>query len=55
MGILTGKTAIALFKDKHELKEKPYWGNHFWSREYCVMTVGMDEEKIRAICKISGK
>jgi putative transposase len=29
------------------LKKKPYWGNHFWSRGYCVDTIGLDEEKIR--------
>ena len=32
MGILKGKTAIALFKGIPGLKKKPYWGNHFWSR-----------------------
>lgn len=47
MGILKGKTAIALFKREQKLKKKPYWGNHFWSRGYCVTTLGMDEEKIR--------
>jgi len=46
MGILKGKTAISIFKEKSELKTKPYWGNHFWSRGYCVTTIGMDEEKI---------
>ena len=29
------------------LRSKPYWGNHFWSKGYCVNTVGMDEEIIR--------
>jgi len=47
MGILKGKTAIAVFKQMQVLKKKPYWGNHFWSRGYCVTTVGIDEEKIR--------
>ncbi|MGB9687197.1 MAG: IS200/IS605 family transposase [Rectinema subterraneum] len=51
MGILKGKTAIALFKGKRKLKKKPYWGNHFWSRGYCVTTRGMDEEKIRRYVK----
>jgi putative transposase len=51
MGILKGKTAIALFKGKPGLKKKPYWGNHFWSRGYCVTTIGMDEEKIRRYVK----
>ena len=47
MGVLKGKTAIKLFKRFPALKERPYWGNRFWSRGYCVSTVGMDEEKIR--------
>jgi len=28
------------------LKERPYWGNHFWADGYCVDTVGLDEEMI---------
>ena len=51
MGILKGKTAIKLFKSYPALKSKPYWGNHFWSRGYCVSTVGLDENKIRLYVK----
>jgi putative transposase len=51
MGILKGKTAIAVFQQAKNLRTKPYWGNHFWSRGYCVTTVGMDEEKIRRYVK----
>ncbi len=47
MGIIKGKSAIHLFKTKRQLKEKPYWGNHFWARGYFVTTVGVDEELIR--------
>jgi putative transposase len=47
MGILKGKTAISIFKGNRELKTGKYWGNHFWSRGYCVTTVGLDEDKIR--------
>ena len=47
MGILKGKTAIGIFKHFPNLRRKPYWGNHFWSRGYCVSTIGLDEEKIR--------
>ena len=47
MGILKGKTAIGIFKTYKNLKRKPYWGNHFWSRGYCVTTIGLDEEKVR--------
>ena len=51
MGILKGKTAIAVFQQHKRLRTKPYWGNHFWSRGYCVTTVGIDEEKIRRYVK----
>ncbi len=51
MGILKMKTAISLFKNYPVLKKKPYWSNHFWSRGYCVSTVGLDEEKIRRYVK----
>ncbi len=47
MGIIKGKSAIHLFKMRKRLKEKPYWGNHFWARGYFVTTVGVDEELIR--------
>jgi putative transposase len=51
MGVLKGKTAIGLFKSYKNLRKKPYWGNHFWSRGYCVTTLGLDEEKIRRYVK----
>ena len=51
MGILKGKLAIRLFKTYPNLKKKPYWGNHFWSRGYFVSTVGLDEEMIRRYVK----
>ena len=47
MGILKGKTAIKIFKSYPQLKKKPYWGNHFWARGYCVDTIGLDEDKIK--------
>lgn len=47
MGTLKGKLAIKLFKSYPKLKQKPYWGNHFWSRGYFVTTVGIDEDIIR--------
>ena len=51
MGIVKGKTAISIFAKEKKLRTKPYWGNHFWSRGYCVTTVGMDEKKIRQYVK----
>ena len=47
MGFLKGKLAIKLFKSYSQLKHKPYWGNHFWSRGYFVNTVGLNEDMIR--------
>jgi len=51
MEMLKGKTAIKLFKSFPVLKKKPYWGNHFWSRGYCVSSMGLDENKIRKYVK----
>ncbi|MCL4164031.1 UNVERIFIED_CONTAM: hypothetical protein GTU68_027705 [Idotea baltica] len=45
MGYLKGKVAIRVF-EKYKTIGKQYWGRHFWSRGYCVSTVGLDEEKI---------
>ncbi len=46
MGIIKGRTAIRVFNKFRKLKKKPYWGNHFWARGYCVDTVGLDADKI---------
>ena len=51
MGMLKGKTAIKLFKSFPALRKKPYWGNHFWSRGYCVSSIDLDETKIRKYVK----
>lgn len=51
LGTLKGKLAIKIFKSYPKLKQKPYWGNHFWSRGYFVTTVGVDEEMIRHYVK----
>ncbi len=51
MGVLKGKTAIKIFKSYPQLKTKPYWGNHFWSRGYCADTIGLDEDKIKKYVK----
>lgn len=47
MGTVKGRTAIRVFKKFPYLKQRPYWGNHFWANGYCVDTVGLDEEMIR--------
>ena len=51
VGIVKGRTAIRIFNHFKRLKEKKYWGNHFWTRGYCVDTVGLDEEMIRKYIK----
>ena len=51
VGVLKGRTAIRIFNKFRHLKRKPYWGNHFWAKGYCVDTVGLDEEKIRKYVK----
>jgi len=50
-GIVKGRTAIRVFNKHRNLKDKPYWGNHFWTKGYCVDTVGLDSEMIRKYVK----
>ena len=51
IGIIKGRTAIRVLNKFRHLKQKPYWGNHFWARGYCVDTVGLDSEMIRKYVK----
>jgi putative transposase len=51
MGTVKGRTAIRVFKKFPYLKQKPYWGNHFWAPGYCVDTVGLDADMIRKYVK----
>jgi putative transposase len=46
MGRVKGQTAMKVFRQFRELRKKPYWGNHFWAKGYCVDTVGLDAEMI---------
>jgi len=55
MGALKGKTALRLFTKFPYLKQRPYWGNHFWSKGYCVDTVGLDAEMVRKYVKYQDK
>jgi putative transposase len=50
-GIVKGRTAIRVFNRFRKLKEKPYWGNHFWARGYCVDTIGLDSEMVKKYVK----
>ena len=51
VGTVKGRTAIRILNKHRKLKQKPYWGNHFWTRGYCVDTVGLDAEMIRKYVK----
>jgi len=55
LGTVKGKTALQIFKQFPYLKMKPYWGNHFWAKGYCVDTVGVDAEMIRKYVKYQEK
>ncbi len=55
MGTVKGRTAIQIFRQFSYLKVKPYWGNHFWAKGYCVDTVGVDSEMIRQYVKYQEK
>ena len=47
VGEMKGRSAMRLFQKFPYLRQRPYYGNHFWADGYCVDTVGLDEEKIR--------
>ena len=51
VGTIKGRSAIRVFNKFKKLKDKPYWGNKFWSRGYCVDTVGLDVDMIRKYVK----
>jgi putative transposase len=55
MGTVKGKSALRLFTRFPYLKQKPYWGNHFWAKGYCVDTVGVDADMIRKYVKYQEK
>ena len=47
VGFLKGKSAIRINRDLGRVKGSLY-GRAFWSRGYCVSTVGLDEAMIKA-------
>ena len=53
VGTVKGKAAIMIFKNYPRLKIKPYWGNHFWAKGYCVDTVGLGSRNNSQIRDIS--
>jgi len=55
VGVLKGCSAIRLFNKFPHLRKKPFWGNHFWAKGYCVDTVGVDAEMVRKYVKYQQK
>jgi len=51
VGMIKGRSAIRVFNKFKKLKDKPYWGNKFWSRGYCVDSVGLDADMIQQYVK----
>lgn len=47
VGFLKGKSAIRIHRT-YLGRRKGFTGMHFWARGYCVSTVGLDEQVIRA-------
>jgi putative transposase len=45
IGFLKGKSAVRVHREF--LKKRRVTGLHFWAVDYCVSTVGLDEETIR--------
>jgi putative transposase len=45
IGFIKGKSAVRIHREV--LGNRRVTGLHFWSRGYCVSTVGLDEETIR--------
>ncbi|MDP1855011.1 MAG: transposase, partial [Candidatus Nitrotoga sp.] len=36
-------------------QKRPYWGNHFWAKGYCVDTVGLNGEMIQKYVRFQEK
>ena len=47
VGYLKGKSAIQIHREALNVKQG-FTGKHFWSSGYCVSTIGLDEQTIRA-------
>ena len=55
LGRLKGQTSIRVFHQFRHLKKKPYWGNHFGAKGYCVDTVGLDADMTRKYVRYQEK
>ena len=50
VGYLKGKSAMQIHRRLQGVK-RGFTGKHFWSRGYCISTVGLDEKTVRAYVK----
>jgi putative transposase len=55
LGRLEGQSSMRMFQQFRHLKKKPYWGNHFWAKGYCVDTLGLDADMIRKYVRYQEK
>ena len=55
MGRFKGKSSMRIFRQFRHLRKQVYWGNHFWSKGYCVDTVGLDADMIRKYVRYQEK
>jgi len=55
MGRMKGQTSMKLFQQFGHLRKKPYCGNHFWAKRYCIDTVGMNADMIRKYARYQEK
>ncbi len=53
IGFLKGKSAVRIHREL--LHEKRMTGLHFWAAGYCVSTVGLDEDRVRAYIREQDK
>jgi putative transposase len=51
LGVIKGRSLIRVLNKYQHLRQKPYWGNQFWSGGYCVDTVGLDADMIAKYVK----
>ncbi len=54
IGFLKGKSAIRIHRE-YLGRKRNFTGFHFWARGYCVSTIGLDEQMIRAYIRDQGK
>jgi putative transposase len=47
IGCLKGKSAVRIHKELSGREPKGFTNKNFWTRGYCVSTVGLDEKQIR--------